>query len=1076
MQQLLAISIIDSRQAPHLNRNVVEESLMRWNMILISMAAITGSVAPLAAASFGTVVPIRGQSSDIALDESRGLLYIANFTAGQIEVMSTSDNIVHSSIPVSLHPGSLALSPDGNYLLAANYQNGTSTPQGTDVLTLINLTSRVQQTFSTGDPPLGAAFIADPNNRSSSGLALIATTTGFYLFDPISGTLQFIDSFANAAKSLPVPQATFPPQILQTAMTTAADGVHIWGVADAGTGSQLIYLYDGTTGRMTAQTWVTTPALLPRVSVAADGSWAMIGWNVFVHSQCGPGFAIRTRFTGAAASTNVTGHAIDSKNGIIYAEIPDGTQPSGPPYTPATPAGQAPPAKLPAFSIMDSDNLTVRDRIYIPENMTGRTLLNKAASMMYAVSDSGVMILPVGSMNKSRRLTVSTEDLQVQSSFCNRNAMKQTFTISDPGGNNTDFSISTTQAGVTIAPLNGTTPATVTVTVDPAAFQNTYGTLAVPLQISSYGAVNVPPALRLLISQPDQDQRGTIIDVAGRLTDILPDPGRNRFYVVRQDKNQLLVFNGGNNQQIAALRTGTNPSRISLTNDGKSLIVANTDSQFLQAFDLDSLQPQTPIELPPGHYGRSPAQSNAAMFVVVENDAVGPGNVDRIDLVTRCAVTPPALGIWANTMAPTSVLTPSPSQGTILLAEPDGNVKLYDAQANTWVLSRKDLPSLSGAYAAADPPGPPTASLPDNPTDIGTYVVGNSILNPALVPIGTMDQSVGNTVGFAFTGQDQKGYRVTGTVASGPGVIQNMPALRVSLPSPVQTGPSANVKPVRVAEAPILSTTDVPFTRTVAPLPSAGTVVVLSTSGVTVLSNGYDAAVAPPLISSIVNAADGTKPVAPGGLVSIFGSNMSATNVATSQMPLPTALGQSCLVVNGTLVPLLFVSSSQINAQLPSRVGGSATLTIHTPGGVSDNYNFSVNSTAPSVFQSGAAGPQTGLATIIRADNGELVTPTNPVRSNSSLVIYLTGMGATSPAVSDGMPAPDSPLASAIVTPTVTLGGTPLSIYYAGLVPGLVGVYQINAVVPLRVPEGIEVPLVIDQGGSSTTLNVRVVQ
>jgi uncharacterized protein (TIGR03437 family) len=74
------------------------------------------------------------------------------------------------------------------------------------------------------------------------------------------------------------------------------------------------------------------------------------------------------------------------------------------------------------------------------------------------------------------------------------------------------------------------------------------------------------------------------------------------------------------------------------------------------------------------------------------------------------------------------------------------------------------------------------------------------------------------------------------------------------------------------------------------------------------------------------------------------------------------------------------------------------------------------------------------------------------------------------------MPAPDAPLASTLVTPTVTLGGATMSIYYAGLVPGLVGVYQINAIAPGKVQEGVDVPLVITQGGSSTTLNVRVVQ
>ena len=174
---------------------------------------------------------------------------------------------------------------------------------------------------------------------------------------------------------------------------------------------------------------------------------------------------------------------------------------------------------------MDADNLTNREKVYIPENITGRSVLGANAATMYAISDSGVMILPVGSMNKYRRLAASSEDLLVQSNFCNRNAMKQTFVISDPAGNRTDFSISSDQAGVVISPSSGTTPATITVSVDPTAMQNTFGTLAVPLRITSANAVNVPPALRLLISNPDQDQRGSIINVPGLLSDILPDPG-----------------------------------------------------------------------------------------------------------------------------------------------------------------------------------------------------------------------------------------------------------------------------------------------------------------------------------------------------------------------------------------------------------------------------------------------------------------------------------------------------------------------------------------------------------------------
>ena len=63
-----------------------------------------------------------------------------------------------------------------------------------------------------------------------------------------------------------------------------------------------------------------------------------------------------------------------------------------------------------------------------------------------------------------------------------------------------------------------------------------------------------------------------------------------------------------------------------------------------------------------------------------------------------------------------------------------------------------------------------------------------------------------------------------------------------------------------------------------------------------------------------------------------------------------------------------------------------------------------------------------------------------------------------------------------MVSPTVTLGGAGLNVSYAGLVPGYVGVYQINATVPFGVAQGMEVPLVIEQGGNSTALNVRVVK
>jgi uncharacterized protein (TIGR03437 family) len=58
----------------------------------------------------------------------------------------------------------------------------------------------------------------------------------------------------------------------------------------------------------------------------------------------------------------------------------------------------------------------------------------------------------------------------------------------------------------------------------------------------------------------------------------------------------------------------------------------------------------------------------------------------------------------------------------------------------------------------------------------------------------------------------------------------------------------------------------------------------------------------------------------------------------------------------------------------------------------------------------------------------------------------------------------------------ITLGGVALPVSFAGLTPGLVGVYQVNVIVPRSVPLGFDIPLTIQQGDKATTINVRVVR
>ena len=979
-------------------------------------------------ATFGKVVSIGGHASDLALDEGRGVLYIANFTANRIEVMSLANAAIQTSINVAAQPNSLSISPDGKYLVVTHFGNATAPASPSNALTVIDLTSNAKQTFALSSPPLGVAFGID-------GLALVATTTDFLLFDPVSGYTQEIDTLSGVvAKTLPVPPANFPADISAASLAASADGLWIYGLG--GTDSTVTFRYDVTNRTISPGGIVTSTGILgPRVvSLSGDGQFAMAGW-VMVDRRG----TFVNYFPQHTNQFSVGTTLFDSGRGVVYAQIPEKT-------------GDAP-----VLRIHDIDNLTLREKIQLRENLTGKSVLSSDGNTMYAISDSGLTILPVGSLNSQPRVMAQSEDLIFRGNFCDRSAAAQQLTIVDPGGGHTAFTISSSATGVSVSPTSGVTPASVTVIADPSAFQNQTGTVAVALTIKSSQAINIPNPVRVLVNNHEPEQRGTFVDVPGTLTDIVADPLRDRFYLTRSDKNQVLVFDATNYTQIATLRTGNKPTTMAISYDRRYLMVGNQGSQIVNMYDLETLQQTDPILLPSGFIALSIASSAKATLAQGEFFD-GTHHILKLDINLRSGVQLPTLGVFDNKTDPNTVLTASPNGSSILVAQADGTVYLYDANADTFTVSRKDFSALAGAYAASN---------------FNEYVVGNNLLDSSLVPVIQFESGTGTASGFAFV--DQTGFRTTapaaaagGLQSTSPGVIQRLDLTNVT---------SSVSRATRMVEAPILGNTTSPFTRTIATLYSRTAIVNMTVSGFTVLPWNYDASVAPPHINSIVNAADLGNGVAPGGLISVFGNQLSPVNMATSQMPLPTALAESCLTVNGLPVPILFVSPAQVNAQMPFEAIGNVTLILRTPGGTSDNYNIQVLPGAPSVFRSGSAGPLTNLPTIIRADDGLLLTDSHPVHRNANeyLVIYLTGLGQTNPAVSTGSPAPMAPLSVALTKPSVSLGGVDVPVAYYGLTPGEVGVYQINVKIPTNVPTGLSVPLAITQGSFKTSLSVRVV-
>jgi uncharacterized protein (TIGR03437 family) len=86
-------------------------------------------------------------------------------------------------------------------------------------------------------------------------------------------------------------------------------------------------------------------------------------------------------------------------------------------------------------------------------------------------------------------------------------------------------------------------------------------------------------------------------------------------------------------------------------------------------------------------------------------------------------------------------------------------------------------------------------------------------------------------------------------------------------------------------------------------------------------------------------------------------------------------------------------------------------------------------------------------------------------------------LGAVSPSIASGAASSDT-LRTANTFPTVTVGGQPVTVVWAGLTPQFPGVNQINITLPAGTPTGNAVSIQVSAGGitTSNTLTIAVSQ
>ncbi len=1044
---------------------VLRNSVFSWAL----GSALACAVSAYGAGSFGSVIPLAGHLSEVALDEPRSALYAANFTAGQVDVISTASNRLVSSIKVGGQPSGLALSPDGRHLVVTNYNN-FGTPNLSSVV-VINLNDLSRVNYALSNPPLAVAFGAD--NK-----AVIATTVNLQRFDPVGGTFEVITTIASLGSTLPVVNPKFPREITRASMTSSGDANYLFGLTDS---FVFVYQVPAPTGVLNVRllTSLVHALVPPLVSAAFDGSYFMAGqylmdrrlrvmaeqpdldfsqvnlgghaidfgartiYGSFTEPGSGTGTGTGTGGTGTGTGTGTGGTGTGTGTGTGGTGTGTGTTgltESNPEQT-----STVLPLPPPRLFIQDADNLTIRDRLKLTERLTGRVVVAGGGRYLYGVSESGILYLPVTDVAGMPQVRPNTEQVFVQFDFCQRSPIKKEFRIEGPAG--TDFEITTNLLGVTFSPQRGVTPATVEVTVDFARYSGVQGTSHGQILVTSQNGINQLQPIQLDINVKDADQRGRIHPLPGKLVDILADPRRDQFYVLEQNKNELHVFQNSDLRLLGTYRTGNRPNWMTFSADRRFLIVANSFGENVTVINLDSRQNQGYLFLPAGHNPISVAADNGTTLAAVRIPG-GAAQLDAIDVLGRVAYGLGRLGVYENLIHINTAMVPLANMSGIFLVEADGKTKLWDAAAQEVVISRKDFGGLLGAVAA----GP------------SSLVVGNQLLNQSLVLQATFTDTPNTPAGFTFVGDQAV------RTSSPPGVIVDTGAIsRFDV-----RNPAIKLSPVRMVESP-LTVLQFPFLRSLAGLRN-GAIVSTSTTGLVELPGNFDAGIAIPRVSAITSAADFTDSLAPGSLVSIFGQNLAPAESTAGSLPLPTQLSNTCVTVNGFRMPLLYVSPGQINGQLPFELMGQLSTVLHTPGGRSDIYYAQVQAGAPSIFQLRVSGQEGTFPAVIRARNNQLATLSNPLRPNETGTVFLTGLGEVTPQVEAGTPAPASPLASALRPPAVTVGGHNAAVLFAGLAPGFAGLYQLNFLVPPDTPRGMQIPLAISSGGGTATVNVRIVE
>jgi len=1134
---------------------------------LLSLFVSTGLwVAP--AATLGTVINVTGGASDLVLDNNRNLLYLVRGVPyNRIDVFSTTQRRVIASIPTDANPLAAALSPDGNFLYvtchdAASINVMDTRPATPVIVAKVSLPARPEGIAVGGD---GRVLIT----TIGSGAGNLLNT--LLVYDP-----SVTESGASLSTVPVAPPPPLPPTLPapsgrtflanRSQLLATRDGSRIIGLNAFQAQNRVVFVYE-TASRSVLRSRIVGD-LSTVLSISPDGSKFMVGLRLFDAES----LAVIAQQNAANApfplSVNITAQGFAQVGQQFNLQANQGGSVFSPDGATLYSAFNIAPIQSPAaranvtqLLVNDADNLLIQDGLQLPENLSGKMVMSLDGTSLFALSESGLMIIPLNEVSRNPLLQPAASVLLLASDQCNSapEGTRSAVSLMNLGRATTPVTATATLVqslggvavpglgvgggGIVVGPGGGapgggvviiaptvpipgvgtipglTNPQQVTQQTAPSlrvlrdgpntAFEISYNfvnsrSLGTPAAhdflITSPQAVNVPSTIRVFQNSRNTESRGDLIPVRTAispnegLTDIVADAVRNRLYISNSGMNRVEVFDTRGKQFLAPIKVGQLPRSLAMSPDSSTLYVANTGGESISIIDLDRLEVSGRIKFPAIPFNGATAvispsslavtqsglqivMSNGTLWRVVGDEAVP----RRISAVIGTATIP----------APRTIAA-TPNGEFMLLLAGNGNAYLYDSLVDDYVAARQiAVAPIQGFF------GPVSAG------PRGQYfLVNNLVLNQSLSPIaGSTGTDPGGVPGRPVptptnTRPVAAVYAASGAMyakfsqpirANANAVVTDTPMIEL-----VNATTGLTMRSVAALEGPVSAVTGTARVnidgRTMAVDATLENAYVLTASGLGIVPLAVapvaDRPQVPP--AGVVNVGNFTASAAPNGLISIFGQNLgSAASAGTT--PLPLTLGGTCVTINNSPIPLLMTSTGQINAQIPPELaaGRYSMLVRSIDRKISSQpVQVTVAKYAPAVL----ADPATKRALVFRP-NGEAVTTQRPAKRDEPLVLYAVGLGNPKGGVRlvSGTPAPPQ-LAETdalelyfkkVETAADKTRGFRVQeeviVDWSGLVPGYVGLYQINFRVPGFHEKGQNLEVVLRIGGLNSSITGPVV-